>query len=550
MRRVNFSESARSSSGSSYPTKYDGYGADYYAVTRRMPQKIYDEDPNYARASYWINNEAVENAKMEAKEEGGKKAHLVYSPTFASAFENADYNVVSSQSYNRGMSGAELSRQYNRMVKSQGQGQEQSQGQGLRTQDRQSASDWAYQMPQLDPSEMFQLDPSEMFQNEMQGGIRKRRSKSRSRSKRNKAKRHVYVRGGVNEGEQEVRRPILSLLQKSRLRDDRELIDGDLPILMSHQRAGVNILNFLGIQETRNLSSDLRRNNPFVARDVDLAAKVVIWNEPVIVPNNEVKAFASNFQNPTILIISGSRYTPMLEQEIADALVTLPKLKKLVFRDYNFDSAVLTTDAIGKALPWCKSLVTLEFDHVILQDPYIFAHLNKTAITSLALRYIPVGPVLTVLFSDNERGCVGKNLTLFTLIHLLDSEVSLRILNSFLPKLSNLLVLQIFKTYFFPDDIRAFCEMLPKLNIKKLDIPFCHFYPQGAVLLAEVLPNCKNLESFVFVGNHIRDEGARAIARVLPDCDRLFYLDLRVNELALSDIELNSNKKPKLKIEL
>jgi hypothetical protein len=501
-KRVYYEETARSSTGSLYRTKsQDGNGAVYYARNSPKPQQVYGEDPSSARERYWTNKANVEEAKKEAKREGGSKA-LLDSSTFASSFANARTNSKIPE-----------------------------------------VASWAY-MPELDPSTMIPT-PFELFQ--FRGGKKRSRLRSRSRSR--------SLRGGMkrrSEGEPRSEgrpEPILSLLDINRSRDPRFPRDGDLPFLFSNQRAGVNILSFLGLQETRNLSLGLGDENREIAEDVDSAAKLTVWTEPVIVPIEEVRSYASKYTNITTLIISGSSYTPALEYEIAQAIVSLPKLTKLVFRDYEIRNDFLKTDVLGRAFVSCRSLQILEFDHVKLGDSNILRYLNKTRIWSLAFKGISLQNPLQVLFSDNENGCVGKNLTNLVIVHPQDPRETLPLVIFNLVKLSKLLVFQIIKSYFFPGDIVAFCEMLPNLSIKKLDISFCVFYSQGGVLLAEAMKECKNLESLSLIGNHIGDEGGYAIARALPHCDRLFYLDVRVNNLHFSPEKMEETKKPQLRIE-
>jgi hypothetical protein len=494
-KRVYYDTTARSSTGSEYQTKsQDGNGSEYYRQNASMPRKIYDEEPSIARQTHWTNQADLQQAKIEANREGGTRAHLVSSPTFRKSLENAKRNV-----------------------------------------DIPEVADWAY-MPKLDPSSMFP-QPSTDFRfrgGRVRGGVKR-----------------PFEDGEETEEEPSAQRPapvILSLLEINQKRDPDFRRDGNLSYAFSNERAGVNILSYLGLQGARNLSSGLVNGNSDLARDIDNVAKITIWNEPVIVPIEEVRSYASKYTNITTLIISGSSYTPSLEYEIAQAIVSLPKLVKLVFRDYEIRNGFLTTDVLGRAFLSCRSLQILEFDHVELGDSNILRYLNRTRIWSLAFRGISLQNSLQVLFSDNENGCVGKNLTNFTIVHPQDPRETLPLVIFNLVKLSKLLVFQIIKSYFFPGDIVAFCEMLPNLSIKKLDISFCVFYSQGGVLLAEAMKECKNLESMSLIGNHIGDEGGYAIARALPHCDRLFYLDLRVNNLHFSPEKMEEAKKPQLKI--
>ena len=104
---VNYSPQARSTSGSYYPTKADGPGAKAYAVTAPQPTTYYGKALTPAlKNEYWSNGQDRAYAQQDAYSQGGTRALLQASPSFAPAFQN------SALSYTPGL-GRSAANQYN-----------------------------------------------------------------------------------------------------------------------------------------------------------------------------------------------------------------------------------------------------------------------------------------------------------------------------------------------------------------------------------------------------------------------------------------------------
>ena len=87
---VNYSPQARSTSGSYYPTKADGPGAKAYAVTAPQPTTYYGKALTPAlKNEYWSNGQDRAYAQQDAYSQGGTRALLQASPSFAPAFQNS-----------------------------------------------------------------------------------------------------------------------------------------------------------------------------------------------------------------------------------------------------------------------------------------------------------------------------------------------------------------------------------------------------------------------------------------------------------------------------
>jgi len=104
---VNYSPQARSTSGSYYPTKADGPGAKSYAVSAPQPTTYYSQQLTPAlKNEYWTNGQDRAYAQQNAYSQGGTRALLQSSPSFAPAFQN------SALSYTPGL-GRSAANQYN-----------------------------------------------------------------------------------------------------------------------------------------------------------------------------------------------------------------------------------------------------------------------------------------------------------------------------------------------------------------------------------------------------------------------------------------------------